>query len=171
MAILIWPQYEIALFHAPSCYSVQQLVSPWTRHLLIRTVLGGISHLLGLCEGRGPTKPPMASLCTVLPILFHTPHLYLAQSFALTLTCNLLIMVNLRQFFYLRSPSAPTSIVVVQCDRLSVRPSVCTHFLRISSIGLKFGGVMNSTMKQIAILNGRALPIFVCFTELWTFLW
>ena len=38
----------------------------------------------------------------------------------------------------------PTGIVVGHCVRLSVS-------LRISVIGLKFGGMMQSNMKQIAI--------------------
>ena len=37
-------------------------------------------------------------------------------------------------------------------------------------MGLKLGGMMHSTMKQIAIKSGYAIPIFVRFTELWNFL-
>ena len=44
-----------------------------------------------------------------------------------------------------------------------------SNYLRISAMGLKLGGMMHSTMKQIAIQNGYAVPIFVCFTELWNF--
>ena len=53
-------------------------------------------------------------------------------------------------------PSAPTGIVV-PCLSLSVRPYVCPerHYLfnssMISAIGLKFGGTMHNTMKQIAV--------------------
>ena len=36
----------------------------------------------------------------------------------------------------------------------------------ISAIGLEFGGVMHITMKQIAIENGFARPIFEHSTEL-----
>ena len=40
----------------------------------------------------------------------------------------------------------------------------------ISAIGLKFGGMMHSMMKQIAIQNGYyAGPIFVCSMGLWNF--
>ena len=62
-----------------------------------------------------------------------------------------------------------TGNFVIPCVRLSVGPSVrlCPsvhpewryHFnsLRILGIGLKFGGIMHSTMKQIA--NGHTQPI------------
>ena len=55
--------------------------------------------------------------------------------------------------------------------RPSIRPSACpsvrpnrssrSNSLRISAISLKFGGMMHSTMEQIAILNDHA----------WTILW
>ena len=38
--------------------------------------------------------------------------------------------------------------------------------LRISAISLAFSGMMPSTMKQTATLNGHAQPIFVCSTKL-----
>ena len=43
---------------------------------------------------------------------------------------------------------------------------VWVNSLRISGISLKFGGMMHSTMKQIAIENGYARPFFVHSTEL-----
>ena len=39
----------------------------------------------------------------------------------------------------------------------------CYHCSRISGISLKFGGVMHSTIKQIAIQNGHAWSIFCTF--------
>ena len=36
-------------------------------------------------------------------------------------------------------------------------------------MGLKLGGMMHRTMKQIPIQNGYAMTIFVRFTELWNF--
>ena len=53
-------------------------------------------------------------------------------------------------------PSAALGIVVVPRVRLSARPSVPSETrhhsnpLRISAIGLKFDGMMRSTMKQVA---------------------
>ena len=41
--------------------------------------------------------------------------------------------------------------------------------LMISAISLKFGGMMHSTMEQIAVWNGYARPIFASSTELWNF--
>ena len=56
---------------------------------------------------------------------------------------------------------------------LSVHPkrSSCSISLWISAISLKFGGVMHSTMEQIAIKNGLAQPFFACYSELWNFPW
>ena len=73
-----------------------------------------------------------------------------------------------------------TGIVIGHCvwldSRLSVCVSVCLsvhpkwhscfNFLIISAIDLKFGGMMHSTMEQIAIKNGHVRPIFAHFTEL-----
>ena len=39
----------------------------------------------------------------------------------------------------------------------------CFNSLRISAIGLEFGGMVHAYMKQIAISNGRARPIFLAF--------
>ena len=41
-----------------------------------------------------------------------------------------------------------------------VRPERCYNSLTISTIGLKFGGMINSTKKQIIMLNGHARQIF-----------
>ena len=54
--------------------------------------------------------------------------------------------------------------------RLSVR-RYRSNPLRISSISHKIGGVMYSTMEQIAIRNGHAGPMFAWSTELWNFPW
>ena len=62
------------------------------------------------------------------------------------------------------------------CHR-SMRPSVCpkrrccSYLFKDFSIGLKFSGMMHSTMKQIAVQNGHAQSIFACFMELWNFPW
>ena len=62
----------------------------------------------------------------------------------------------LLSFNYLRPPSAPTGISVGHCVRPSVRPERHYHFnsLRISAVSLKFGGMMHSTMDQIARSEG-----------------
>ena len=56
-------------------------------------------------------------------------------------------------------------------DRLGpgLRDDITTNSLSISAIGLKFGGMMHSNMKQIVIWNGHAWPIFVHSSELWNF--
>ena len=61
----------------------------------------------------------------------------------------------LLSFNYLWPPSAPTGIDVGHCVRPSVRPERHYHFnsLRISAISLKFGGMMHSTMDQMALLG------------------
>ena len=43
--------------------------------------------------------------------------------------------------------------------------------LRISSISLKFGEMMHSNMKQIAISSGHTRPIFAIYVKLWNFPW
>ena len=60
-------------------------------------------------------------------------------------------------------PSVLTGIVIISYVCLSVTNDVTA--LRISSIGLKFGAVMNSNMKQVAIKNGHAWPMFA-FSDL-----
>ena len=50
---------------------------------------------------------------------------------------------------------------VLLSDCLSVPNDVTTLTLRISAIGLEFGGMIHSTTKQIAIQNGYAWLIFV----------
>ena len=89
------------------------------------------------------------------------------------------VRINVRDFIwfgasfyhitlYPPSPSAPTGIVVVPCIRPPVRPTVCrperrryhSYSLRISPIGLKYGRVMHSDMKEIAIQDGYGRPIF-----------
>ena len=58
-----------------------------------------------------------------------------------------------------------------------MRPSICpkrryrSDSLGVSVMDLKLGGMMHSTMKQIAIWNGYAMVIVVRFTELWNFPW
>ena len=78
---------------------------------------------------------------------------------------------DLVRHFYPWPPLAPTRIVVCPC----VCPFVCpkqryhTNSLRISAISLKFGRMMHSTMKHIAVDNGDAWSIFLRTTELWNF--
>ena len=43
--------------------------------------------------------------------------------------------------------------------------------LRISGISLKFGGMMHSNMKEIAISSDHSHPIFVRSVKLWNFPW
>ena len=43
--------------------------------------------------------------------------------------------------------------------------------LRISVISLKFGWMMNSNMKQIAVQSGHARPFIARSVELWNFAW
>ena len=59
----------------------------------------------------------------------------------------------LLSFYYPRPPSAPTGIDVGHCVHLSVCPERHYHSnsLGIQDISLKFGGIMHSNMKQIAI--------------------
>ena len=51
-----------------------------------------------------------------------------------------------------------------------MRPSICpkrryrSNSLRVSVMGLKLGGMMHSTMKQIAIQNGYAMAI-LCVSQ------
>ena len=52
---------------------------------------------------------------------------------------------------------------------MGLRNDVTALTRRISAIGLKFGGMMHSATKQIAISNGHAWPIFACSMELWNF--
>ena len=87
--------------------------------------------------------------------------------------------------FYPQLPSAPTGIVVGNCVHPSVCPAVCPsvhpsvhpewhscfNSLRISAISLKFGGMMHSTVEQIANWNGHARPILACSMELLNFPW
>ena len=70
--------------------------------------------------------------------------------------------------FYPRPPLAPTGIVVGHSVFPSVHSEWCSfsNSLRISAISLKFGGMMHSTMEQIAIYNGHVRPIYACSTEL-----
>ena len=55
--------------------------------------------------------------------------------------------------------------------RPSVRPERHYRCLRISAISLKYGGMVRSTMEQMAIKNGHAQPIFASSTKLWNFPW
>ena len=76
-------------------------------------------------------------------------------------------------------PSAPTDIVVGHCVRPAGRLPVCSsvrperrsrsNSLGFLAISLKFSGKMHSTIKQIAIYNDHAWPIFARSMELWNF--
>ena len=60
---------------------------------------------------------------------------------------------NFAFLFFASAAIGPTGIVVGHCVRPSVRPErhSRSNALRISTISLKFGGMMHNTMAQIAI--------------------
>ena len=69
---------------------------------------------------------------------------------------------------------------VIASVRPSVRPFVHPNDVtaltpqfkyQLSTISLKHGGMMHSTMEQVAIWNGRARPSIACSMELWIFPW
>ena len=73
-----------------------------------------------------------------------------------------------------RLPSVLSGIVVIPCVTcLSIHQSVCLKLvdLRISAIGLNFGGMTQSTMEQITVWNGHAQPFYACSIELYNFSW
>ena len=55
--------------------------------------------------------------------------------------------------------------------RSVLKINFCFNSIRILVIGLKFGGMMHSMMKQIAFKNGHVWPIVGHSTELWSFPW
>ena len=58
------------------------------------------------------------------------------------------------------------SVCQCVCPLVHSEWPLCSNSLRISAISLKCGGMMHSTMEQIAMKYGHARPIFPCSTEL-----
>ena len=65
----------------------------------------------------------------------------------------------------------PSSVCPSVCSSVRPKRCSCCDSLRISAISLKFVGMMLSSMKQIAIQSGHALPIFAHSVELWNIRW